>query len=81
MAVSARVAVAGCTNTGMTPKMRTTSISALATLTKPAPKRQEKESSGVCEKEPGSGIRWVAYFANGKKKREKVGSKSDAIAH
>ena len=32
------------------------------------------------EKTPGSGIWWIQYFANGMRKREKVGRKSDAIA-
>jgi hypothetical protein len=34
----------------------------------------------VFEKEPGSGIWWIRYFADGQKKREKVGRKSDAVA-
>ena len=43
-------------------------------------KRDEMQHRGVFEKEPGSGIWWIRYFANGQKKREKVGRKSDAIA-
>jgi hypothetical protein len=45
-----------------------------------AKKKEEPKSRGVFEKIPGSGIGWVRYFADGKKKREKVGRKSDAIA-
>jgi site-specific recombinase XerD len=48
--------------------------------TKLKPKKQEKKHRGVFEKEPGSGIWWIRYFADGKKKREKVGRKSDAIS-
>ena len=40
----------------------------------------EKKQRGVFEKEPGSGIWWIRYFADGQKKREKVGRKSDAVA-
>jgi integrase len=48
---------------------------------KPATKKkEEKKNRGVFEKVPGSGIWWVRYFADGQKKREKVGRKSDAIA-
>jgi hypothetical protein len=36
-------------------------------------KRDEKQHRGVFEKEPGSGIWWIRYFASGQKKREKVG--------
>lgn len=46
-----------------------------------ASKRTEKKHRGVFEKVPGSGIWWVRYFdADGKKRREKVGRKSDAIS-
>src|ERR1035441_4115550 len=45
-----------------------------------AKKKKEPKSRGVFEKIPGSGIWWVRYFADGNKKREKVGRKSDAIA-
>jgi site-specific recombinase XerD len=39
-----------------------------------------KKVRGVFEKAPGSGIWWVCYFdADGRKRREKVGRKSDAI--
>lgn len=34
---------------------------------------------GVYEREPGSGIWWINYFADGQRRREKVGRKSDAI--
>ena len=43
-------------------------------------KKPVKRHRGVYEKVPGSGIWWVVYFAEGKRKREKVGRKSDAIA-
>ena len=42
--------------------------------------KREKKHRGVYEVEPGSGIWWVRYQADGKIKREKVGRKSDAIA-
>jgi integrase len=42
--------------------------------------RVEKKHRGVFEKDAGSGIWWIRYFADGQKKREKVGRKSDAIA-
>jgi integrase len=42
-------------------------------------KKEEKKHRGVFEKEPGSGIWWIRYFADGMKKREKVGRKQDAI--
>src|SRR4051794_19575699 len=36
---------------------------------------------GVFEKEPGSGVWWVRYaLASGRQRREKVGTKSAAIA-
>ena len=34
---------------------------------------------GVFEKPEGSGIWWINYYAKGKRRREKVGRKSDAI--
>jgi integrase len=34
---------------------------------------------GVYEKEPGSGIWWIRYTVDGRKRREKVGRRSDAI--
>lgn len=37
------------------------------------------KSRGVFEKKPGSGIWWIQYFADGKRKRERIGRKSDAI--
>src|SRR5262249_5238868 len=38
-----------------------------------------KKVRGVFEKVPGSGIWWICYFdADGRKRREKVGRKSDA---
>lgn len=47
---------------------------------KAKPPKTEKKHRGVFEKEPGSGIWWVRYFdASGRKHREKVGRKSDAI--
>jgi hypothetical protein len=42
--------------------------------------REEKRHRGVFEKEPGSGVWWIRYFAGGQKKREKIGRKSEAIA-
>ena len=42
-------------------------------------KKTEKKHRGVYEKEPGSGIWWVRFTADGKIKRQKVGRKSDAI--
>jgi integrase len=41
--------------------------------------KTEKKHRGVYEKDPGTGIWWVRYTADGKIKREKVGRKSDAI--
>jgi len=38
------------------------------------------KNRGVFEKVPGSGVWWVQYFDNGRRRREKVGSKSAAIA-
>ncbi|HEY1502625.1 MAG TPA: site-specific integrase [Acidobacteriaceae bacterium] len=50
-------------------------------MTRTTTKREEKKHRGVFEKEPGSGVWWVRYFdADGKKRREKVGRKSDAVA-
>ncbi len=42
-------------------------------------KKKEVKQRGVFEKEPGSGVWWIQFFADGKRKREKVGRKSDAI--
>ena len=45
------------------------------------PKTQEtKNVRGVFERPAKSGIWWVCYFVDGKKRREKVGRKSDAIS-
>lgn len=42
---------------------------------------EEKKTRGVFEKIPGSGVWWICYFdAQGRRRREKVGSKSAAIA-
>jgi integrase len=49
----------------------------LAMATRTATK---KKSRGVFEKVPGSGVWWIQFYANGKRKREKVGRKSDAVA-
>jgi site-specific recombinase XerD len=35
---------------------------------------------GVYEQPPGSGIWWINYYVEGKRRREKVGRRSDAIA-
>jgi len=43
-------------------------------------RRATAKTRGVFEREPGSGIWWIRYEANGKPKREKVGRKSDAVA-
>jgi hypothetical protein len=43
-------------------------------------RRATAKIRGVFEREPGSGIWWIRYEANGKPKREKVGRKSDAVA-
>jgi len=46
-----------------------------------AVKKEEPKSRGVFKKITGSGIWWIRYFdSEGKKHREKVGRKSDAIA-
>lgn len=42
-------------------------------------KENEKKYRGVFEKVPGSGVWWIRYFVNGKKRRERVGKKSLAI--
>jgi len=43
-------------------------------------KQEIKKIRGVFEKVPGSGIWWVCYFdSDGRKRREKVGRKGDAI--
>jgi integrase len=43
------------------------------------PRKSTAKATGVWEKEPGSGVWWIRYRAEGKLKREKVGRKSDAI--
>ncbi len=40
----------------------------------------KRSTRGVFERPPGSGIWWVHYYFDGKRRREKVGRKSDAIA-
>ena len=34
---------------------------------------------GIYERPEGSGIWWILYYVDGKRRREKVGRKSDAI--
>src|SRR5438093_12810601 len=38
-----------------------------------------KKHRGVYEHPPGSGVWWVQYFVNGRRRREKVGGKQAAI--
>jgi site-specific recombinase XerD len=40
----------------------------------------KSKSRGVFERDKGSGVWWIHYYANGKRHREKVGPKSLAIA-
>jgi len=42
--------------------------------------QQMTNQRGIFEKIPGSGIWWICYFAAGRKRREKAGRKSTAIA-
>ncbi len=42
-------------------------------------KTEEKTVRGVYEHPAGSGVWWVHYYADGKRHREKVGRKGDAI--
>ncbi len=42
-------------------------------------RKKEVKQRGVFEKEPGSGVWWIQFFADGQRKREKVGRKADAI--
>lgn len=42
-------------------------------------KTEGKKYRGVYEKEPGSGVWWICFFADGQKHRERVGKKSIAI--
>ena len=44
------------------------------------PRRSLSRTTGVWEKDPGSGIWWIRYRENGVLHREKVGRKSDAVA-
>ncbi len=41
---------------------------------------EQRNTRGIFERPPGSGIWWVNYYVKGKQHREKVGRKSDAIA-
>lgn len=41
--------------------------------------KEKPKIRGVFERDPGTDIWWIQYFANGKRKREKVGRRSDAI--
>lgn len=43
-------------------------------------KQSTRKVRGVFEKVPGSGVWWICYFFRGKRHRERVGSKSLAIA-
>ena len=52
----------------------------MTTVKKATKVKEEKKHRGVFEKVPGTGIWWIQYFADGARKREKVGRKSDAIA-
>ena len=42
------------------------------------PRRSTKKERGVFEKDPGSEIRWIRYYIDGRERREKVGRKKDA---
>jgi integrase len=42
-------------------------------------REKEKNSRGLFERPPGSGIWWINYYVDGRQRREKVGSKSNAI--
>jgi hypothetical protein len=44
------------------------------------PRRSEAKTTGLWEREPGSGVWWIRYRSNGVLKREKVGRKGDALA-
>src|SRR5579863_52602 len=41
---------------------------------------EQRNTRGIFERLPGSGIWWINYYVNGQQHREKVGRKSDAIA-
>src|SRR5438876_11079961 len=38
-----------------------------------------KKHRGVYEQPPGSGVGWIHYYVNGRRHREKVGGKQEAI--
>ena len=42
-------------------------------------KRELRKERGVFERPPGSGVWWIVYYARGKRHREKVGRRSDAV--
>ena len=42
-------------------------------------KERERNPRGVFERPPKSGVWWILFYADGKRHREKVGRKSDAI--
>jgi hypothetical protein len=44
------------------------------------PGRSAAKTTGLWEREPGSGVWWIRYRSNGVLKREKVGRKGDALA-
>jgi integrase len=43
-------------------------------------KKTAKRPRGLYERPPGSGVWWINYYQDGKQRREKIGSKSAAIA-
>ncbi len=43
------------------------------------PKKESKKERGVFERPAGSGVWWIVYYVGGKRRREKVGRRSDAI--
>jgi integrase len=45
-----------------------------------AVRSEHRNTRGIFERPPGSGIWWINYYVKGKQHREKVGRKSDAIA-
>jgi integrase len=42
-------------------------------------KKESKRARGVFERPPGSGVWWINYYKDGKQRREKAGSKQNAI--
>jgi site-specific recombinase XerD len=48
-------------------------------MTKQA-KSQQMSMRGIYERPTGSGVYWIHYYVEGKRRREKVGRRSDAIA-